>query len=123
GAGSALAEAEVMGAVNAVLAGLGMGGFRFALTSRRVLAGLLEAFGVRAGAGAGVLITLDKLDKLAPAEVTAELVGRGLPEDKAAELVAAMTADDAAERNSDALKSSEEGSARPDEVHGLPPPL
>ncbi|HXZ78083.1 MAG TPA: ATP phosphoribosyltransferase regulatory subunit, partial [Streptosporangiaceae bacterium] len=101
GSTSALADAEVICAVNDVLAGLGIGGFRFSLNSRRVLAGLLEIFGVPAGAGAGVLITLDKLDKLAPAEVTAELAGRGLPEDKAAELVTAMTADDAAERISD----------------------
>ncbi|HEY7361433.1 MAG TPA: ATP phosphoribosyltransferase regulatory subunit, partial [Streptosporangiaceae bacterium] len=80
---------------------------------------LLEAFGVPAGAGAGVLITLDKLDKLAPGEVTAELAGRGLPEAKAAELVAALTAGDAAERISDALKSSEQGSAGLDEVNAL----
>ena len=119
GSTSALADAEVISAVNDVLAGLGIGGFRFSLNSRRVLAGLLEAFGVPARAGAGVLITLDKLDKLAPAEVTAELAGRGLPEGKAAELVAAMTAGDAAERISDALKSSEEGSAGLDEVNAL----
>src|SRR5262249_49379826 len=93
--------------------------FRFSLNSRRVLAGLLEAFAVPAEAGAGVLITLDKLDKLAPAEVTAELAGRGLPEAKAAELVTAMTADDAAGRISAALQSTEEGSAGLDEVNAL----
>ena len=47
--------------------------FRIQLNSRRVLAGLLEAFGVPAELGPGVLITLDKLDKLSPAEVVAEL--------------------------------------------------
>ena len=119
GSTSPLADAEVICAVNDVLAGLGIGGFRFSLNSRRVLTGLLEAFGVPAGAGAGVLITLDKLDKLAPAEVTAELTGRGLPEGKAAELVAAVTAGDAAERISGALKCSEEGSAGLDEVNAL----
>ena len=119
GSTSALADAEVISAVHDVLAGLGIGSFRFSLNSRRVLAGLLEAFAVPAGAGAGVLITLDKLDKLAPAEVTAELAGRGLPEGKATELVTAMTAGDAAERISDALKSSEEGSAGLDEVNAL----
>src|SRR5262249_59940939 len=97
GSTSALADAEVICAVNDVLAGLGIGGFRFSLNSRRVLAGLLEAFAVPADAGAGGLITLDKLDKLAPAEVTAELAGRGLPEDKAAGLGTAMTAGDAGE--------------------------
>jgi histidyl-tRNA synthetase len=119
GSASALADAEVICAVHDVLAGLGIGGFRFLLNSRHVLAGLLEAFGVPAGLGAGVLITLDKLDKITPARVTAELTGRGLPEARAAELVAAMTADDAAERIRDALKSSEEGSAGLDEVDTL----
>jgi histidyl-tRNA synthetase len=119
GSASALADAEVICAVHDVLTGLGMGGFRFLLNSRHVLAGLLEAFGVPPGLGAGVLITLDKLDKITPAQVTAELTGRGLPEARAAELVAAMTADDAAERIRDALKSSEEGSAGLDEVDTL----
>jgi histidyl-tRNA synthetase len=119
GSASALADAEIICAVHDVLAGLGMGGFRFLLNSRHVLAGLLEAFGVPPGLGAGVLITLDKLDKITPAQVTAELTGRGLPEARAAELVAAMTADDAAERIRDALKSSEEGSAGLDEVDTL----
>jgi histidyl-tRNA synthetase len=111
GSTSALADAEVICAVHDVLAGLGIGGFRFLLNSRRVLAGLLEAFGVPAGLGAGVLITLDKLDKSGPAEVASELVERGLPADSATKLVGAMVADDAAERIRDALKSNEEGSA------------
>ena len=119
GTASPLADAEVVCAVHDVLAGLEVTGFRFLLNSRHVLAGLLEAFGVPAGLGPGVLITLDKLDKLTPGEVTAELAGRGLPEARAAELVAAMTAPDAAERIRDALKSSEEGAAGLDEVDSV----
>jgi len=114
-----LADVEVICAVNDVIAELGIGGFRFLLNSRRVLAGLLEAFGVPAGLGAGVLVTLDKLDKITPAEVSAELAGRGLPEANAAKLVGAMTGDGAAERIRDALKSNEEGSAGLDEVDAL----
>ena len=83
GSNSAMADAEVMCAVHDVLTGLGLRGFRFLLNSRRVLAGLLEAFGVPAELGPGVLITLDKLDKLAPGEVIAELAGRGLAEAQA----------------------------------------
>jgi histidyl-tRNA synthetase len=116
GSTSAMADAEVICAVHDALAGLGVTGFRFLLNSRHVLAGLLEAFGVPADLGPDVLITLDKLDKLAPAEITAELAGRGLDEAKAAELVAAMTAPDAAERIRAALKPSEEGLAGLDEV-------
>jgi histidyl-tRNA synthetase len=113
---SLLADAEVVCAQHDALARLGVGSFRFLLNSRRVLAGLLEAFGVPAELGPGVLITLDKLDKLAPGEVTAELTGRGLPEAKAAELVDAMTAADAEERIRSVLKSSDEGAAGLDEV-------
>jgi histidyl-tRNA synthetase len=119
GSNSAMADAEVMCAVHDVLTGLGLRGFRFLLNSRRVLAGLLEAFGVPAELGPGVLITLDKLDKLAPGEVTAELAGRGLAEAQATRLVAALTAADAAEQIRDALKRSDEGAAGLDEVDSL----
>jgi histidyl-tRNA synthetase len=119
GSTSALADAEVICAVNDVIAELGIGGFRFLLNSRRVLAGLLEAFDVPAGLGAGVLVTLDKLDKITPAEVSAELAGRGLPEANAAKLVGTMAGDGGAERIREALKSNEEGSAGLDEVDAL----
>ena len=74
GTTSRLSDAEVICAVHDVLTELGLAGFRLLLYSRRVLAGLLEAFGVPAELGPGVLITRDKLDKLAPREVIAELV-------------------------------------------------
>jgi histidyl-tRNA synthetase len=119
GSNSVMADAEVVCAVHDVLTGLGLRGFRFLLNSRRVLAGLLEAFGVPAELGPGVLITLDKLDKLAPGEVTAELAGRGLAEAQATRLVAALTAADAAEQIRDALKRSDEGAAGLDEVDSL----
>jgi histidyl-tRNA synthetase len=116
GTTSVLADAEVICAVHDVLDRLGIPGFRFLLNSRHVLAGLLEAFAVPAELGSGVLITLDKLDKLAPAEVIAELAGRGLPDTTAADLVGAMTAADAVDRIRAALKPSEEGAAGLDEV-------
>ena len=119
GTASPLADAEVICAVHDALAGLGVGEFRFLLNSRRVLAGLLEAFGIPGELGPGVLASLDKLDKLAPAEVAAELAGRGLAEDRAGELVSAMTAGDAGERVRDALKASDEGSAGLDEVDAV----
>jgi histidyl-tRNA synthetase len=116
GSGSPLADAEVLCAHHDAVAELGIGEFRVLLNSRRVLTGLLAAFGVPADLGAGVLITLDKLDKLSPAAVTAELGQRGLDPDKAGELVDAMTAPDAVGRIRDALKQSEEGRAGLDEV-------
>src|ERR1019366_1518337 len=119
GSTSTMADAEVICAVHDALAELGVPGFRFLLNSRHVLAGLLEVFGVPADLGPDVLITLDKLDKLAPAEITDELGGRGLDRAKAEELVAAMTAHDAAERIRAALKPSEEGSAGLDEIDAM----
>ena len=116
GTASVLADAEVICAVHDTLAGLGVADFRFLLNSRHVLAGLLEAFGVPADVGPGVLITLDKLDKLSPADVITELAGRGLARGTAEDLVTTMTAPDADERIRAALKPSEEGSAGLDEV-------
>ncbi len=116
GSASPLADAEVLCAHHDALAALGIGEFRVELNSRRVLAGLLDAFGVPADLGPGVLITLDKLDKLRPDAVTAELGQRGLDPAKAADVVDAMTAPDAAERIREALKKSDEGSAGLDEV-------
>jgi histidyl-tRNA synthetase len=116
GSTSVLADAEVICAVRDVLARLGIPDFRFLLNSRHVLAGLLEAFGVPAELGSSVLITLDKLDKLAPDEVIAELAGRGLHPDEARQLVATMTERDAADRIRAVLKRSEEGAAGLDEV-------
>ncbi|HEV2374295.1 MAG TPA: histidine--tRNA ligase [Streptosporangiaceae bacterium] len=119
GSASPLADAEVLCAQHDALDGLGVGPFRFLLNSRRVLMGLLEVFGVPTELGPGVLITLDKLDKLQPGEVVAELCERGLARDGAADLVAVMTADDAEQRLRDALKGSDEGAAGLDEVDAL----
>jgi histidyl-tRNA synthetase len=119
GSTSVLADAEALCAQHDALAALGLPDFTIQLNSRRVLAGLLEAYGVPDELGPGVLITLDKLDKLEPDAVIAELAGRGLAEGTAGELVTAMTAPDAIERIRTALKPSEEGSAGLDEVDGV----
>jgi histidyl-tRNA synthetase len=119
GSESVLADAEALCAEHDALAALGIGEFTILLNSRRVLAGLLESFGIDENLGPGVLITLDKLDKLAPADVVAELDGRGLAADKAAELVGMLTASDGVERIRAALKPSEEGAAGLAEIDDL----
>jgi histidyl-tRNA synthetase len=119
GSASPLADAEVLCAHHDAVAALGIDNFQVELNSRRVLAGLLEAFGVPADLGPGVLITLDKLDKMTPAAVAAELTGRGLADGTAGELVTAMTAPDATERIRAALRKSEEGSAGLDDVDNV----
>jgi histidyl-tRNA synthetase len=119
GSVSVLADAEALCAQHDALAELGLGKFTIELNSRRVLAGLLEAFGVPDDLGPGVLITLDKLDKLRPDAVVGELTGRGLAEGTAGELVTAMTAPDAVDRIRKALQSSEQGAAGIDEVDSV----
>lgn len=119
GSASVLADAEALCAQHDALAALGLPDFSIQLNSRRVLAGLLEAFGVKEELGAGVLTTLDKLDKLPPGAVIAELQERGLDPGAAAELVTAMTGPDAVDRIRAALRPVEEGAAGLDEVDGV----
>src|SRR5690348_14095002 len=119
GSTSLLADAEVVCAQNEALTGLGVPGFGIKLNSRLVLTGLLEVFGVPAELGPGVLASLDKLDKMAPAEVRAELEGRGLAGDRAGELVDVISAPDSEERVRAALKPSETGAAGLEQVDGM----
>jgi histidyl-tRNA synthetase len=120
GSSSPLADAEVVLALHDALEALGVPEFRFLVNSRKALFGLLEAYGVPEELGGGALITLDKLDKLAPDAVVAELVGgRGLLEPVATGLVGDLTAPDAVERVRAALKASETGQAGLAEVDQL----
>jgi histidyl-tRNA synthetase len=116
GSTSPLADAEVLCAHHDAMTEVGIGEFTVALNSRHVLAGLLEAFKISPELGTGVLTSLDKLDKLAPAAVIAELAERGLALATAGELVDLISAPDAADRIRTALKPSEEGLAGLDEV-------
>jgi histidyl-tRNA synthetase len=119
GSSSPLADAEVLCAGHDALSRLGVPEFTLLLNSRQALRGLLRAFGVPEEIGTSVLITLDKLDKLQPAEVITELAGRGLPEAKAEALVETLTAADATEQVRTALKSTDEGVAGLDEIDTL----
>ena len=116
GSHSLIADAEALSAQHDVLAELGLADFTIQLNSRRVLAGLLEAFGVQPDIGAGVLTSLDKLDKLPAGDVVAELIERGLAAEQATELVGALTAPDSIDRVRDGLTRSNEGTAGLDEV-------
>jgi histidyl-tRNA synthetase len=94
GSTSPLADAEVLWAIHDALGALGIEGFRFEINSRKALHGLLDAYNVPAELGGRVLITLDKLDKLEPDAVVAELADRGLDTPTATALVADLTAED-----------------------------
>jgi len=110
GSTSPLADAEVVCAVADALSAVGVRDFSVLVNSRRALTGLLQVYGISAAVGGGVLITLDKLDKLAPDEVARELVEmRSLDPATAEGLVADLTAPDAVDRLRKALIDAEEG--------------
>ena len=117
---SPLADAEVVCALTDALDAVGVRDYRVLVNSRQALSGLLEVYGVPADLGGGVLITLDKLDKLPAAQVAAELVDvRSLASDIAEALVGDLTATDAVERMQTALKDSEAGRAGLEEIGRL----
>jgi histidyl-tRNA synthetase len=73
-----LAEIELLSATSAALRELGIAGFRIRINDRRLLVGMLDGFGFPADEHAGVLITIDKLDKIGHDGVVAELRDRGV---------------------------------------------
>jgi histidyl-tRNA synthetase len=118
GSASPLADAETLLALNDGIEAMGVRNFRFELNSRQALHGLLDAYGVPEQLGGRVLITLDKLDKLKPDAVTAELVDRGLADDIATALVADLSCDDP-DRVRKQLNDTERGRAGLSEVDRL----
>lgn len=72
-----VAEIELITATVAVLDALGVPGCSIRLNDRRLLAAVLDQVRVPEESQAGVLITLDKLDKLSIDEVVAELHDNG----------------------------------------------
>jgi histidyl-tRNA synthetase len=120
GSTSPLADAEIVATAADALDAAGLRDFRFQVNSRHTLSGLLEVYGVPVQVGGGVLITLDKLDKLLPDAVARELVDvRSLEVGTAEALVGDLTASDASERMRTVLKDSEEGHAGLKEVDQL----
>jgi histidyl-tRNA synthetase len=116
GSTSPLADAEILCAHHDAMVSLGVTDFTILLNCRHVLFGLLEVFDVPEHLGDGVLISLDKLDKLNPIGVIDELIARGLPDQTAMELVVTMTAPDATDRIRTILKKCEVGCTGLDEV-------
>lgn len=77
GDASSRAEAELIVASLDTLDALGLEGGSVRINDRRVLDWMLGAFGFAADERPGVLITIDKLDKVGADGVVAELRGRG----------------------------------------------
>lgn len=98
GSDSTVADAECIAAIADALDALGVQEFRFLLNSRNALSRLLDAYDIPSELGNGTLITLDKLDKLAPSDVVSELESRGVDSRTAKGLVNDLTAEDAVPR-------------------------
>lgn len=77
GDAGARAEAELMTASLDVLDALGLEGGTIRVNDRRALDAMLDVFGFAPDERPGVLITIDKLDKIGPSGVVAELAQRG----------------------------------------------
>ncbi|WP_136707821.1 histidine--tRNA ligase [Agromyces sp. H66] len=94
-----LAELELLTATLATLDALGLGDCIIRINDRRILARILESWGVPEEFRERALITIDKLDKIGTAGVAAELRELGIVEegpdaaDVAAELEALASAD------------------------------
>ncbi len=73
GDATGLAEAELVVASLATFDALGLDGVVMRVNDRRILTGLLDHLGFPATEHASVLVTLDKLDKVGPDGVVAEL--------------------------------------------------
>ncbi len=74
-----LAEIELMTATAATLAALGLTDWTIRLNDRRLLIGMLDAFGFAEQDRDSALVTIDKLDKVGQGGVIAELREKGLP--------------------------------------------
>ena len=77
GDASARAEAELVVATLDTVDALGLEGGSVRINDRRALDWMLDSFGFTADERPGVLITIDKLDKIGPGGVAAELRERG----------------------------------------------
>lgn len=96
GDATARAEAELVVATLDTLDGLGLEGGTVRINDRRALDFMLDSFGFAADERPGVLITIDKLDKIGTGGVAAELRELGVvtgDADVAAELEALTAAD------------------------------
>ncbi|MCL2031073.1 MAG: histidine--tRNA ligase family protein [Oscillospiraceae bacterium] len=86
------AETELIAVTAAALLALGLKNFTVRVSDRKLLDGLLESCGFEAGERPAVCVALDKLDKIGPGGVRAELAERGLGGARAEALLDALDA-------------------------------
>lgn len=87
GSASPLADAEIVAVLTDCLLALGFRGFTTLLNHRQILAGMARVSGLDEAAAAGVYRALDKLDKIGPDGVRAELEKGGVTGQQAERIV------------------------------------
>jgi histidyl-tRNA synthetase len=83
GSPSMLADAEILSIYREAMERLGFTGFRVLINNRKLLAGLARSAGAASGEAGAVIRAMDKLDKIGPEGVRAEMVRNGLSEEVA----------------------------------------
>lgn len=80
GTNSLLCEAEIILMINEALQNLGINDFSIKINNRKVLMGMAEYVGAK-GKEADLFVAIDKLDKIGPEKVKAELESKGFSSD------------------------------------------
>ncbi len=96
GSTSPVIEAEVCAAVAEALTELGFNDFVIRLNHRQLLTSMLNAVGIPEALHATALVAVDKLDKIGPDKVRAEMEERGIGADSATRLLDSLGGTDAA---------------------------
>ncbi|HEX6817423.1 MAG TPA: HisS family protein, partial [Ktedonobacterales bacterium] len=91
GSASVTVEAEMLAMVNEVFARLGFADFTMRINHRKLLTALLESEGVPQNQQTGVLVAIDKLDKIGVAGVREELEKTGVAPEIAERLLQAIS--------------------------------
>ncbi|HEX3269084.1 MAG TPA: histidine--tRNA ligase [Ktedonobacterales bacterium] len=91
GSASVTVEAEMLAMVSEVFERLGFSRFVIRVNHRALLAALLESEGVAAELRTGVLVAIDKLDKIGADGVRTELASLGVPAEVADRLMVAIS--------------------------------
>ncbi len=91
GTTSLVAEAEVISAISDVLNDLGFRNVTIALNHRVILRSMIDVAGIDAEMESTALVAIDKLDKIGPEGVKAELIQRGITAAAADQLLTMTT--------------------------------
>ena len=111
GSESRLVEAEVLGAVATCIRKLGFEDFQIRINHRELLRAMIELCNIDSQYESAAIIAVDKLDKVGPAGVLAELSSKGIEEKAREALVTLVTGSLSLEQLEESFSTSERGLA------------